>query len=85
MAYQELIQYIHGNWVILTYIAYYLFRYDAFAIGLWRLSFAIDVQAYDQVEKEVDNKTVTEWVDGGKLVLNYQKRSAVGKHGRVWH
>lgn len=54
-----------------------------FSIREPRLSFVISIEAFEQVKKVINNKTVTEWVDGGKIELNYQKRSGYGQYGRV--
>jgi hypothetical protein len=43
----------------------------------------ISIQAYEQVKKVFNNNTVTEWVEGGNIKLNYQKRSGYGQYGRV--
>lgn len=59
------------------------FRYDVYSIEPHRLSFVISIRAYEQVKKTVDNKTLTNWVEGGKIDLNYQKRSGFGHYGRV--
>ena len=59
------------------------FRYDVFSISEARFSFVISIQAYEQVKKVFNNKTTTEWVDGGNIKLNYQKRSGFGQYGRV--
>ncbi|CAB3989881.1 Hypothetical predicted protein [Paramuricea clavata] len=57
--------------------------YDVFSIREPRLSFVISIQAFEQVKKVINNKTITEWVDGGKIKLNYQKRSGFGQYGRL--
>jgi hypothetical protein len=54
-----------------------------FSIRQPRLSFVISIQAYEQVKKVFNNNTVTEWVEGGNIKLNYQKRSGYGQYGRV--
>ena len=54
-----------------------------FSIREAQFSFVISIQAFEQVKKVFDNKTITEWVEGGNIKLNYQKRSGFGQYGRV--
>lgn len=46
--------------------------------------FTIHVKAYDQVEKVLNNKTVTDYVNGGEIVLSPRRKAGVGKYERVF-
>ena len=48
-----------------------------------RFSFVISIEAFEQVEKVANNKTITNWVEGGRISLNYNTRSGIGQYGRV--
>nr|QIC49960.1 hapless 2 [Actinia equina] len=58
--------------------------YTVNEIGLWQMDFSIHVYAYDQVIKKVGNKTITEWVEGGEIVIGPSVRTGRGKYGRIY-
>lgn len=45
--------------------------------------FTIHVRAYDQIEKVLKNRTATEYVNGGEIILSPSQKSGVGKYQRV--
>jgi len=59
------------------------FRYTVHSFTESYRDFTIHIKAYDQVEKIVKNKTTTDYVNGGEIVLSPSRKAGVGKYNRV--